>query len=546
MPELMFFRGGVEALRVSLEHRRMVLGRAEPCDVVIPDPRVSRQQVALHFDGSRCLLEDLSGQGTRVDGELMSQGELRDGAILELGPWRAMFRLHGSSRDAGPTQPGAGTEAQPRDARQEGLAPAQVRVRQGTTELLHELSEDTLTIGKAADNALVLQDRFISSYHLRVTRRPTGFLVRDLGSTNGTFFKGARLIEAELPLNSVLRVGETELVLEPVDSWAQRPEHGLIGNEPAVRQLVELLQRVAPSNALVTILGESGTGKELVAQALHEGSPRASRPFLTLNCAALAPELIESELFGHEKGAFTGADSKRKGAFEAAQGGTLFLDEVGELPLALQAKLLRVLESGEVKPVGASHPFHVDVRVVAATNRDLLAEVREGRFRKDLYYRLSVLLLKLPPLRERRGDIRLLAEYFVRVHTPQGCEVKLTPAALAKLQEHTWPGNVRELRNVVYRALLLRKGPTLDAGTITFEQTPESQVESLEGLPPELPEGVTLEQMMDRVERRYVEKMLLRCNHHKDKAAKRLGLGRTSLFERMKKWGLGQQHESAR
>jgi len=546
MPELMFFRGGVEALRVSLEHRRMVLGRAEPCDVVIPDPQVSRQQVALHFDGTRCLLEDLSGQGTRVDGEPMRKGELSDGAILELGPWRAMFRLHGSSRDAGPTQTGASTEARPRDERHEGLAPAQVRVRQGTTELLHELSEDTLTIGTAADNALVLQDRFISSHHLRVTRRRTGFYVRDLGSTNGTFFNGARLVEGELPLNSVLRVGETELILEPVDPRAQRPEHGIIGNEPAVRQLVELLQRVAPSRALVTILGESGTGKELVARALHDGSPRASRPFLTLNCAALAPELIESELFGHEKGAFTGADTRRKGAFEAAQGGTLFLDEVGELPLALQAKLLRVLESGEVKPVGASHPFRVDVRVVAATNRDLLAEVRAGHFRKDLYYRLSVLLLKLPPLRERRGDIRLLAEYFVRVHTPPECEVKLTPAALAKLQEHPWPGNVRELRNVVYRALLLRQGPTLDAGALTFEPTPESQVDSMQGLPLELPDGVTLEQMMDRVERRYVENMLRRCNHQKDKAAKRLGLGRTSLFERLKKWGLGQQPEASR
>ena len=416
-----------------------------------------------------------------------------------------------------------------------------MRVRQGTTEFLHELSEDTLTIGKAPDNGVVIRDRFVSNHHLRVTRSETGLHVRDLGSTNGTFFpNGTRLVEAELPLNTVLRVGDTELILEPVDPGAQRPPHGLIGNAPAVRQLVERLQRVAASSALVTLLGESGTGKELVARALHDSSPRASRPFLPVNCAALSPALMESELFGHEKGAFTGADSKRKGAFEAAQGGTLFLDEVGELPLELQAKLLRVLESGEIKPVGVNHPFRVDVRVVAATNRDLLAEVREGRFRKDLYYRLSVLPLVLPPLRERPGDIRLLAEYFVRVHAPQGYGVKLTPAALAKLQRHPWPGNVRELRHVVHRALLLRKSPKLDADAITFEQTPENAPGSAAGRPGELPEGVTLEQMMERVERQLVESTLQRCNHHKERAAKRLGLGRTSLFARMKKWGLGE------
>jgi pSer/pThr/pTyr-binding forkhead associated (FHA) protein len=218
MPELMFFRRGVEALRVCLEHRRMVLGRAEPCDVVIPDPQVSRQHVALHFDGTRCVLEDLSGQGTRVDGEPMKQGELRDGPAWS---WTsgALFRLRGSGRDAASTHTSASTDAQPRNTQKEGLPPAQVRVRQGTTEFLHELSGDTLTIGKEPDHELVLQDRFVASHHLRVTRRRTGFHVRDLGSTNDTFLNGARLIEAELALNTVLRVGDTELV-------PARPPHG--------------------------------------------------------------------------------------------------------------------------------------------------------------------------------------------------------------------------------------------------------------------------------------------------------------------------------
>jgi transcriptional regulator with GAF, ATPase, and Fis domain len=214
---------------------------------------------------------------------------------------------------------------------------------------------------------------------------------------------------------------------------------------------------VAPSTATVLILGESGTGKELVARALHDGSTRAMQPFVPINCAALSPALIESELFGHEKGAFTGAESRSQGAFEAADGGTLFLDEVGELPLELQAKLLRVLENGELKRVGSSRPFQVDVRMVAATNRDLLNEARRGRFRMDLYYRLSIVPLALPPLRERRKDIRQLAEHFLGVYTPRGQTVKFTPAALTRLQLHSWPGNVRELRNVVCRALLMRQ-----------------------------------------------------------------------------------------
>jgi DNA-binding NtrC family response regulator len=361
---------------------------------------------------------------------------------------------------------------------------------------------------------------------------------------NGTFLDGVRLFEAEIPLNTVLRVGETALHFEPLSQeQPQTPFHGIVGTEPVVRQMVELIKRVAPSTALVTLLGESGTGKELVARALHECSPRAGQAFIPVNCAALSPALMESELFGHEKGAFTGAESKRKGAFEEAHGGTLFLDEVGELPLELQAKLLRVLESGEVKPVGANRPFHVEVRVVAATNRELALWARQGRFREDLYYRLSVMPLVLPPLRSRRRDIRLLAEHFIRAHAPQGLAPKFTPAALARLQQHSWPGNIRELRNVVCRALLLRQGPQLDESDITFEQEFHRAPEDAAPSPLELPEGVTLEQMMQRLERQLIESTLRRCHYHKDRAAKELGLARSSLFKRLKQWGLSPEEE---
>ncbi|HEX8702556.1 MAG TPA: sigma-54-dependent Fis family transcriptional regulator, partial [Myxococcaceae bacterium] len=411
MPELVFFRRGEEVLRIGLERQRLVLGRGDDSDVVIPDPHVSRQQVALQHEGDRCLLEDLSGQGTLVAGKPMTRGELRDGADLQLGAWRALFRQRGSAADAGSTQREHLTDVQAREATEQELPPAQVRVRRGSTEGVYPIGASGFTVGKDPENELVIADRFISGRHLQVTRSGVGFHVRDLNSTNGTFLEGVRLFEAELPLNTVLRVGETELVFEPVPRGQPEPDfHGIVGTDPAVRQLVECIQRVARTHSAVTILGESGTGKELVARALHACSPRAGRPFLPLNCAALSPALMESELFGHEKGAFTGAAFKRQGAFEAAQGGTLFLDEVGELPLELQAKLLRVLESGEIKPVGSNRPFLVDVRVVTATHRNLLGAVRQGKFREDLYYRLGVMPLVLPPLRSRRGDLRLLAE----------------------------------------------------------------------------------------------------------------------------------------
>jgi DNA-binding NtrC family response regulator len=546
MPELVFYRRGEEVLRITLEHRRLVLGRGEHCDVVIPDPHVSRQQVALHFDGTRCLFEDLSGHGTRVLGEPRDQGELPDGAALELGPWRALFRLHGGGRDESATLNRSLTERQSREAQGEPLPPVQVRVRLGSTEYLHQPEGDTFTVGSDPSNAVVIQDRFISSRHLQVSRRESCLHVRDLGSTNGTYHGALRVLEGELPLNTALRLGEAELLFEPVSRQGQAPAHGLIGNEPAMRQVAQYLERIAPSQVTVTILGESGTGKELAARALHERSPRAGQPFLAVNCAALAPALVESTLFGHEKGAFTGADTRREGAFESARGGTLFLDEVGELPLELQAKLLRVLENGEVTPLGTSRPLRVGVRVVAATHRDLVSEVGQGRFRKDLYYRLSVMPLMMPPLRERRGDIRLLAEHFVRLFEPQGVEVKFTPAALKKLREHPWPGNVRELRNVVQRALLLREGLVLDAGALSFERVPEQAPENTGSAPFKLLEGMTLQQMVRHWERQAVEEALRRCHHHRGRAAQLLGLSRSSFFERLKAWGYGHEGEQAR
>ncbi len=540
MPELVFFRRGEEVLRFTLDGSKVVLGRGEKSDVVIPDPDVSRQQVQLSFEGETCKLTDLSGKGTTAMGKKQTACDLPDGADIALGQWRAVYRATGGGAGADATEVGQGTKVQsrhdPRDF------PAQVRVRTATKESIHRLQTESFTVGKDDDNDLQLKDNFVSSRHVKVTRRSGRFFVVDHSSTNGTWVGNARIYEAEVPMYTCLRVGETELVLEPQGAGEKRSGAdflGIIGEDPSIRQLAELIERVAPSNAAVAIFGESGTGKELVARAVHLRSPRAEKPFIPINCAAISKELIESELFGHEKGAFTNAVTARAGAFEEAHGGTLFLDEIGELPLDLQAKLLRALESGEIKRVGASKPLNVDVRIVAATNRDLLVEARAGRFREDLFYRLCVVPLQLPPLRSRRGDIPALVEHFLKLFSPKGQTVRLQPEAMQKLESHRWKGNVRELKNVVHRALLLRKGQHIEGGDITFDQVPVTQdsIVGPDGRPNWHP-GLHMDKMLDAFERAVVEVALEQLGGNRERVGKELGMSRSTLFKKMKEWGL--------
>ena len=543
MAELVFFRRGEEVLRLTLGDDRVVLGRGERCDVVIPDPEVSRQHVALHLEDGRCVLQDLSGKGVLVAGNKSSGGEVPDGGDIALGQWRAIFRKTSSGADSDATELGPRTELLERaEATDSPVMPAQVRLRTSSQETTHKLQTESFTAGKDAGNDLVLNQRFVSGRHLKVTRQHNRFLVSDQRSTNGTWLGQVRLFEAEVPFFTTLRVGEGELVIEPaIQSGTKGPTgtYGLIGTDPSMKSLVDLIDRVAPSTAAVAVFGESGTGKELVARAIHQQSNRSAAPFIPVNCAAISRELIESELFGHEKGAFTGALNARKGAFEEADGGTIFLDEIGELPLELQAKLLRALESGEIKRVGAPRPITVDARVVAATNRDLLAMAREGKFREDLYYRLCVIPLNLPPLRARLGDLKLLTEHFLKMHAPRGQRVLLTPPAMKAIEDHAWPGNVRELRNVIFRALLLRKGQHIDASDLSFDPSPEQPRASASG-ELECQPGQTLEAQLARCERLIIESALKRYGS-REKTARELDIGRSTLFKRLKEWGLQEE-----
>jgi transcriptional regulator with GAF, ATPase, and Fis domain len=282
----------------------------------------------------------------------------------------------------------------------------------------HVADAECITVGTAVGNDLVLADPTVSRFHLELERAASGIRVVDHDSTNGTLFEGARLTRAVVPLGAVLLLGNTRIRLTEGERLTL-PLHGedelagLIGRTPVMRRLMARIERAAESDVPALIVGESGTGKELVARAIHERGSRGARPFVTVDCGALAPALVASELFGHERGAFTGAERQHIGAFERADGGTLFLDEVGELSTTLQPALLGALERNRFRRVGGREDVEVDVRVVCATNRDLRGEVNQGRFRLDLYYRLAVVVLRVPPLRERLEDVPILVEHFL-------------------------------------------------------------------------------------------------------------------------------------
>lgn len=317
------------------------------------------------------------------------------------------------------------------------------------------------------------------------------------------------------------------------------PREELVGHSPAMLEVFKTIGKVAATHEPVLILGESGTGKELVANAIHRNSDRADKPFVKVNCAALSPMLLESEFFGHERGAFTGAVARRIGRFEQANGGTLFLDEIGDLDLDLQAELLRTLQNGQFERVGGERTIQVDVRIIAATNHNLSALITDHRFREDLYYRLNVVTIELPPLRARPGDIQLLAEHIIqqlarKYHWPQ---LILSPEALLTLCNYTWPGNVRELQNVLARAAILTRGRLIQpedlkaSGLGSARSTPVSS--SSQALP--------LKDILAETERRVIEQALNHTKWNRTKAARLLGISRRQLFDKIQQYGLSRE-----
>jgi DNA-binding NtrC family response regulator len=425
-------------------------------------------------------------------------------------------------------------------------------------ERVYVLEKDA-AIGRDRGCEVVLGAEGISRKHCLLERtRDGGLFLRDLGSRNGTFVNGERIEKARLKEGDKVGIGEAQLRIESLQVTEPRakdattrdlerpreraPEGAVtfIAESPEAKQVLRLVEKAAPTDSTVLVTGESGTGKEVVARLLHARSGRRTGPFVDVNCGALAPTLVDAELFGHEKGAFTGADKRREGKLELAKGGTLLLDEVGELALDAQVKLLRVLEERKLVRVGGKDEVAVDARLVTATHRDLEQLVKEGKFRQDLFYRLEVIRIHVPPLRERKADILPLARLFLgRFRQRTGRAVEgFSPDAERRLLEHAWPGNARELRNVVERAVVLGEGTTVGADDVyiphaadSADAPPAPAVSSDSaplGPPPSLAE----------VEKKAVERALRYVSWNKTKAAEILGIRRPTIYEKIKLYDL--------
>ncbi|MEM1022060.1 MAG: sigma 54-interacting transcriptional regulator [Myxococcota bacterium] len=496
MRAALLIRSGTTQLTLSLDRVRTRFGSDPDVDVVLPDPDVPPEAGVISRSGSGFELDHDGARRTWLAGD-----------ILRVGP----FELELRSEDE---RSGSPTLARPKE---QGVGPELLLAGAGRSARLQP--PGPFSIGTDEGNDWVLAgDGFASRLHCRFVIRDSRWHLEDLGSTNGTRVNGLRIGDVEVPPRATLTIGETDLRVFETQVEDRRSFRGMVGRSSAMRAVFDAIPRLARSMEPVLVHAESGCGKELVAQAIHAESER-NGAFLALNCGALSAQLVESELFGHVKGAFTGALADKKGAFEAAAGGTLFLDEVGELPLELQPRLLRVLENRRVRPVGATQEVPVDCRIVAATHRNLESAVREGRFREDLFHRLFVLSLSIPPLRRRREDISVLATMLLE---QSGAEAGLSPEAENKLLAHDWPGNVRELRNVLVRAVFARESGDLGPEHIRFSQDAFGmQAPSKEG------------------ERERFVRALAATGGNRSEAARMLGISKSTFFDRLRRHGIG-------
>src|SRR6476660_1969413 len=400
---------------------------------------------------------------------------------------------------------------------------------------------DPVSFGSGPQCSLVLTDKTVSRKHLEAQLIGDEVVMIDCGSTNGTFIQGSRFERISIGFGAEVRRCRRVLKFLPDEATgasapcAQTAFGTIVGGATKMRQMFTLREDVAATNATVLIEGETGTGKELIAEEIHTHSPRKDGPFVVFDCGSVPRELIESMLFGHVKGSFTGAITDRRGAFAEAHGGTIFLDEIGEMAIDLQPSLLRVLDKRAVRKVGSNTYEKIDVRVVAATNRDLRAEVAKKAFREDLYYRLAVIRVSVPPLRERGTDIPLLIQHFVSSFGPG---LTVTPEDMARLVRHSWPGNVRELRNVIERTCLLARG-----SSINLEDALVSEAAPSLGIRTDLPFKEAKGQLVERFEQEYIEDLMRRHKMNLSAAAREAQIDRKHLRELIRKYGLDPRHQ---
>lgn len=528
MASLTFFRSGEPLLDYRLRMGRTSVGRADSCDIALPGEAISRHHCDIVGRGDVWEVVDRSRHGTFVGGERVERATLSDGDVVVVSDFQVHFRDRG--RQFAPT-----AEPEPDRAHELLLDAAQGIMVQQAVLVVTEgpatgarvlLDASRVSVG-AQGSVVVIDDPSLLPRHcwLRVAR---GRVMVEPGA--GASRVDGQRVRAITPIyaGEEVSIGNTSFRLE----LGQAEETPLAvrfgdmrGDSVSMRRLFGVLRRISGHHYPVLVIGESGTGKELIARGVHEHSSRAERPFVAVNCGAIPAQLFESELFGHVKGAFTGAEADKDGVFLEADGGTLFLDEIGELPEEAQAKLLRVLETGEVRRVGGGGVQHPDVRVVAATNRDLTEAVQNGSFREDLFFRLAVLTVQVPPLRDRPEDLGVLCTTLCGGLHP---EASVSEAALDMLRRHTWPGNVRELRNVLTRAYVLG-GPQIDVTDLSFHQL---------GVAPAGRGPVARRGSLDEAEKTYLLGVLERHGDNRSAAARELGIARSTLHYKMRKYGL--------
>jgi DNA-binding NtrC family response regulator len=453
---LKLYRGDQLLTQIALGERPLELGSGSGCDITLDDPELAeRHWLAMRRLGTVVAYDVSGGRGAKPQ-------------HLPLGTRVALGRDHCVVREQRESRPRSGLHRDTEALALERQSCRQLTVVVGTgTEARRlRIKERPVHVGRGPDNELVLPDRAASLRHCRLEPSLEGLLVRDLGSSNGTFVNGVRIDRVLAGSGAQIRVGRTQLHVIEHDADGVVEGSGLVAASPAMLSVLAQAERAASLPWPALVLGESGCGKEGVAALLHARGPRRGKPLVTLNAGGVPHELVESELFGHERGAFTGATNARRGVFEQADGGTLFLDEIGELPLPLQARLLRVLECGEVRRVGAESTRRVDVRVVCATHRDLRTLTAEGGFREDLYFRLARVVIEIPPLRARPEDIDALCHHFLRELEPMVGRRTLSKEAMTLLRSHPWPGNVRELRNVLCASAAANDAQTIEHAEI--------------------------------------------------------------------------------
>lgn len=539
MHELVVCFRGRKVFSLALNKQNFTVGRSEKCDLILTGENISRCHVLLRQQGEGVLVHDQSRHGTWLNGKRIESPQmLRHKNLIEIAEWRLEFletetkpapedpvEITKSLQDTGHTKLIRFDEVE----KQVKIFKPMLLITEASGRLSHKaFRKDQVIVGSASDCDVVLADDCVSRRHVRFEVTHRGLLCRDLDSSNGTWVDGGRVVEKILLDQDEIKVGNSRIRVRLTEEGGQHDAGqngeifcGLVGKSPAMKNLFARIAKVAPNNMPVFIQGESGTGKEKVARAVHDLSLRKDRPFVVINCGAISASLVESELFGHEKGAFTGADLRHAGVFEQAHGGTLFLDEIGELPLELQAKILRVLECQTLRRVGGEADIVADVRVVAATHQNLKKMVARETFRADLFYRLFVLTLNIPPLRERSSDIPHLVKHMMS-QQPGWSRLGLEPAALDKLARHNWPGNVRELKNTIFKAACFSNGQLIREDNIElvtiFRQTEDSekQKEVLEN------------------EARKIEEAIIQTGGNKEQAAELLGVGRSTLFRRIK------------